>query len=76
MNNIILYLLGYKDFKKNFDLYIKKVLFDIEKFIIKTDMERKKQLLNDMQAKELLLWDDCYIIPKELLNNYITRRKK
>ena len=67
-------LVGIKDFSRNMDIYGKKQLFDIEKFIQKEDKKRKTKITDSGLAKEMLLYGDCYIIRKDVLKEYINKR--
>lgn len=63
----------WRDFSNNLNMYGKKMLFDVEKFIEHEDKKRKSKMTVDKLAKEVLLFDNCYIIKKENLKKFITK---
>jgi hypothetical protein len=67
------YLSAYRNFNDTLLVFKRKILLDIEKQIAHLDNKRKSKMADDKLAKEMLLYDNCYIIPKDDLNEYISK---
>lgn len=74
LKEFFLYIKAYKDFENTMMMFGRKTLFELERFIQVEDKKRKQKMSDDKIAKEILLYDDCYIIPKKEINEYITKR--
>lgn len=73
IKNFLEVLKTYNEIKLNLNLFEKQIAFKIEKFIQQQDNKRRDKMTQDSIAKEMLLYDDCYIIPKEELKEYISK---
>lgn len=62
---------SYNDLETRIKEFRKYIGLRFENFIQDVSQERKKEMSTDKQAKELLLYDDCYIIPKDKLKQFI-----
>lgn len=62
---------AFDNLENRLEEYRKYIGFRFESFIQDISNKRKMQLTQDKQAKELLLYDDCYIIPKDKLKQFI-----
>ena len=73
LKKFIAYLSAYKNFDNTLLVFSRKTMFDMEQEIQHLDSKRKAKMSDDKLAKEMLLYNDCYIIPKEELKSYITK---
>lgn len=73
IKNFLEVLKAYNEIKLSADLFAKQIAFKIERFIQQQNNKRRDKMTQDSIAKEMLLYDDCYIIPKEELKEYISK---
>lgn len=62
---------SFDNLEKRIKEFRKYIGLRFEAFVQNVSSERKEKMTDDKQAKELLLYEDCYIIPKDKLKHFI-----